>query len=83
MSKAIVYLKAAAEIAANAEDSALKAGLAKGGKFKSELTLALFELGNCFRNGWVFAINNEKVNFSREWRRTLKLRDNILKQRRI
>jgi len=53
MNKAVVYLKAAAEIAANAEDNALKSGLPKGGNFKGELTLAIFELGNCFRNGWV------------------------------
>jgi TPR repeat protein len=53
MSKAVIYLKAAAENAANAEDDALAAGLSKGGKLKNELTLAIFELGNCFRNGWV------------------------------
>jgi hypothetical protein len=53
MSKAVVYLKAAAENAANAEDDALASGLTKGGNLKGELTLAIFELGNCFRNGWV------------------------------
>ena len=53
MSKAVVYLKAAAENAANVEDDALAAGLTKGGNLKGELTLAIFELGNCFRNGWV------------------------------
>ena len=53
MSKAVVYLKAAAENAATAEDDALAAGLTKGGNLKGELTLAIFELGNCFRNGWV------------------------------
>jgi len=59
MNKAVVYLKAAAEIAANVEDNALKSGLANGGKFKNELTLALFELGNCFKNGWVQSRNGE------------------------
>jgi len=53
MSKAVVYLKAAAENAANEEDDALASGLTKGGKLKEELTLAIYELGNCFRNGWV------------------------------
>jgi TPR repeat protein len=53
MSKAVVYLKAAAENAAEAEDDALAAGLTKGGQLKGELTLAIYELGNCFRNGWV------------------------------
>ena len=57
MSKAVVYLKAAAENAASAEDDALAAGLTKGGNLKQELTLAIFELGNCFRNGWVFCYN--------------------------
>jgi hypothetical protein len=31
---------------------ALKAGLIKGGAAKGELILAIFELANCFRNGW-------------------------------
>ena len=53
MSKAVVYLTAAAENAAEAEDDALAAGLTKGGQLKGELTLAIYELGNCFRNGWV------------------------------
>jgi len=53
MSKAVVYLKAAAETAAEAEADALAAGLTKGGQLKGELTLAIYELGNCFRNGWV------------------------------
>ena len=53
MTKAVVYLKAAAENAADAEDDALASGLSKGGNLKGELTLAIFELGNCFRNGWV------------------------------
>jgi len=52
MSRAVVYLKAAAENAANAEDDAIASGLSKGGNLKGELTLAIFELGNCFRNGW-------------------------------
>jgi hypothetical protein len=53
MTGAVVYLKMAAEIAATAEDSALAAGLSKGGNLKNELSLAIFELGHCFRNGWV------------------------------
>jgi hypothetical protein len=53
MSKAVVYLKAAAENAATVESNALAAGLSKGGKLKGELPLAIFELGNCFKNGWV------------------------------
>jgi TPR repeat protein len=52
MEKAVVYLKAAAENAAEAEDDALAHGLMKGGNLKGELGLAIFELGNCFRNGW-------------------------------
>ena len=31
---------------------ALQAGLNKGGAAKGELVLAIFELANCFRNGW-------------------------------
>lgn len=31
---------------------ALQAGLNKGGAAKGELILAIFELANCFRNGW-------------------------------
>lgn len=31
---------------------ALQAGLSKGGAAKGELILAIFELANCFRNGW-------------------------------
>ena len=59
MSKAVVYLKAAAENAADAEDYAMADGLTKGGNLKGELTLAIFELGNCFRNGWVWDLQNE------------------------
>lgn len=29
-----------------------RAGLKKGGAAKGELTLAIFELANCFRHGW-------------------------------
>jgi hypothetical protein len=31
---------------------ALGAGLKKGGLAKGELVLAMYELANCFRNGW-------------------------------
>lgn len=78
MSKAVIYLKAAAENAAEAEDDALAAGLTKGGDLKGELTLAIFELGNCFRNGWVIAFSVMKLT-SRELRKIIKLHDNILK----
>jgi len=30
----------------------LRAGFKKGGAAKGELVLAIFELANCFRNGW-------------------------------
>ena len=53
MANAVIYLKAAAENAANEEEVALASGLSMGGKLKEELTLAIYELGNCFRNGWV------------------------------
>jgi TPR repeat protein len=49
--KAIVYLSAAASNSAGVEEEALKAGMKKGGQAKGELTLAIFELANCFRNG--------------------------------
>jgi hypothetical protein len=78
MSKAVIYLKAAAENAAEAEDDALAAGLTKGGNLKGELTLAIFELGNCFRNGWVTTFSVTKLT-SRELRKITKLHDNILK----
>ncbi|KAF7533385.1 hypothetical protein G7054_g7131 [Neopestalotiopsis clavispora] len=38
--------------AAEVENLALKAGLKKGGAAKGELVLAMFELANCFRQGW-------------------------------
>lgn len=50
--KAITYLSAAASNSASIEAEALEAGLKKGGAAKGELVLAIFELGNCFRNGW-------------------------------
>ncbi|KAL4989798.1 hypothetical protein BDW68DRAFT_155758 [Aspergillus falconensis] len=50
--KAVVYLSAAASNSASIEAQALEAGLKKGGAAKGELVLAIFELGNCFRNGW-------------------------------
>ena len=49
----MVYLTAAAENAAEAEADALAASLPKAGQLKGKLTLAIYELGNCFRNGWV------------------------------
>lgn len=42
----------AASNSADIEALALQAGMKKGGAAKGELTLAIFELANCFRNGW-------------------------------
>lgn len=50
--KAVFYLSAAAKNAADVESLALQAGLKKGGAAKGELVLAIFELANCFRQGW-------------------------------
>lgn len=50
--RAVTYLSAAASNSAAVESEALRAGLKKGGAAKGELVLAIFELANCFRNGW-------------------------------
>jgi len=50
--RAVSYLSAAASNSATIEAEALKAGVKKGGAAKGELVLAIFELANCFRNGW-------------------------------
>ncbi|QRD87648.1 hypothetical protein F9C07_633 [Aspergillus flavus] len=50
--QAVTYLSAAASNSASIESQALQAGMKKGGAAKGELVLAIFELGNCFRNGW-------------------------------
>ena len=50
--KAITFLSAAASNSAAIEAGALRAGMKKGGAAKGELVLAMFELANCFRNGW-------------------------------
>lgn len=50
--KAVTYLSYAASNSADIESLALQAGMKKGGAAKGELTLAIFELANCFRNGW-------------------------------
>ncbi|KAL4957372.1 hypothetical protein BDW69DRAFT_180690 [Aspergillus filifer] len=50
--KAVIYLSGAASNSAAIEAEALESGLKKGGAAKGELVLAIFELGNCFRNGW-------------------------------
>lgn len=50
--RAVQYLSAAASNSASIESEALKAGMKKGGAAKGELVLAIFELANCFRNGW-------------------------------
>lgn len=55
--KAISYLSAAASNSATIESDALKAGMKKGGAAKGELVLAIFELANCFRNGWGVSID--------------------------
>ena len=49
---AATYLSYAASNSAEIESLALGAGSKKGGSAKGELTLAIFELANCFRNGW-------------------------------
>lgn len=49
---AVTYLSYAASNSAEIESLALSAGMKKGGAAKGELTLAIFELANCFRNGW-------------------------------
>lgn len=46
------YLSKAASNSAAVEQLALQAGLKKGGAAKGELVLAIFELANCFRQGW-------------------------------
>jgi TPR repeat protein len=50
--RAVTYLSAAASNSAAVESEALRAGMKKGGLAKGELVLAIFELANCFRNGW-------------------------------
>ncbi|KAJ5555719.1 hypothetical protein N7461_004189 [Penicillium sp. DV-2018c] len=52
LERAVTYLSAAASNSAAVEAEALRAGVKKGGSAKGELVLAMFELGNCFRNGW-------------------------------
>ena len=47
-----MYLSAAASNCAAIESESLRAGIKKGGAAKGELVLAMFELANCFRNGW-------------------------------
>lgn len=49
---AVQYLSKAASNSAAVEQLALQAGLKKGGAAKGELVLAIFELANCFRQGW-------------------------------
>ncbi|KAF2404008.1 HCP-like protein [Trichodelitschia bisporula] len=51
-SLAVTYLTRAAGNSAQIESQALAAGLKRGGAAKGELTLAMFELANCFRHGW-------------------------------
>lgn len=50
--KAIHYLSLAASNSASIEEQALASGVKKGGAAKGELTLAIYELANCFRYGW-------------------------------
>ncbi len=47
----MTYLSYAASNSAEVESLALAAGMKKGGAAKGELTLAIFELANCFRYG--------------------------------
>jgi TPR repeat protein len=46
------FLSLAASNSAEVEKLALGAGMKKGGAAKGELVLAMYELANCFRNGW-------------------------------
>ncbi|KAM3077448.1 hypothetical protein ACMFMG_006791 [Clarireedia jacksonii] len=50
--EAVTYLSAAASNAAAIEELVLRTGSMKGGPAKGELVIAIFELANCFRNGW-------------------------------
>ncbi|TGZ80093.1 HCP-like protein [Ascodesmis nigricans] len=50
--KALAFLRYAARNSAAFEDQALRAGQKQGGVAKGELTLAIYELGNSFKNGW-------------------------------
>ena len=50
--RAVTYLSEAAANSADIESQALQAGRKKGGAAKGELVLAIFELANCFRQGW-------------------------------
>src|SRR2546430_15273519 len=51
-SEAVHYLTLAASNSAEIEKLALAAGMKKGGEAKGELVLAIYELANCFLNGW-------------------------------
>jgi TPR repeat protein len=57
--RAVQYLSAAASNSASIESEALKAGMKKGGAAKGELVLAIFELANCFRNGWGVSVDKK------------------------
>ncbi|KAF8467729.1 hypothetical protein BDZ91DRAFT_771879 [Kalaharituber pfeilii] len=50
--RAAEYLRLAASNAADIEQEALRAGMSKGGSAKGELILAIYELANCYRQGW-------------------------------
>lgn len=52
MEEAVRFLSMAASNSAEVERQALQAGMKKGGAAKGELVIAIFELGNCFRNAW-------------------------------
>ena len=52
MEQAVRYLSMAASNSAEVERQALQAGMKKGGAAKGELVIAIFELGNCFKNAW-------------------------------
>ena len=56
---AVQYLSAAASNSASIESEALKAGMKKGGAAKGELVLAIFELANCYRNGWGIGVDKK------------------------
>ena len=48
----LTYLTLAAKNSASIESAALSQGSKSGGAAKGELVLAIFEMAQCFRNGW-------------------------------
>ncbi|KAI5796646.1 hypothetical protein EDC01DRAFT_614225 [Geopyxis carbonaria] len=57
--RAMQYLETAAKNSAAVENEALQAGMKRGGTAKGELVLAIYELGNSYRQGW--GVNKDPV----------------------